>query len=125
MLEPALSAGGTRQLNICEFHEPLVNCWYLDMVPRKPTNAAHQGPLILLYIFGCQFTSTSPAQPLSFSKPVSSSVNLDNDTSFPGFLGGLSQKTHVKRVVQWPVQGQVTLNSNPLVYVHDGTRPFP
>ena len=106
-----------------EFCEPRVNHWYT--VPRKPTNAAHQGHLILLRIFVCPCMSTSPVQPLSFSKPVSSCVNLDNDTGFSGLLGGLSEKTHIKRVLRWPAQGQVTLNGSPLVYVHDGTCPFP
>lgn len=56
---------------------------------------------------------------------VSSSVNLDNDTDFIGLLGGLSEKTHVKYIVQWPAHGQVSLNGNLLVYVYEGTCPFP
>lgn len=75
LLELALSAWVTWWLNMHEFCEPVVNCWYLETgqkgntTPWKSANAARQGDLISLSVSMCQFSSTSLVWSRHFRKP--------------------------------------------------------
>lgn len=93
-------------------------------MPWKPTEAGHRVISPSAHFCG-PLCTMSLVQPLSFPKPVSSSVNPSNDAACTGLLGGLRAKVHVEHVVLWPAHGQAALHRTPSVCICEGAHPFP